>query len=91
VRNGLARLASGGEVTKRAGEFETGRPDHNGNIVLDAGRTCQGKVYCVSLTPSWTPSCDGANMSRKSVLCKSDPVLDPVLGPVLYWSCDSVL
>jgi len=51
VKNGLARVASGGEVIKRPGEFETGRPGHNGKIVLDAGRTRQGKVYCVSLTP----------------------------------------
>jgi hypothetical protein len=40
-----------GLVIKRAGEFEPRRPGHDGMIVLDAERTCEGKVYCVSLTP----------------------------------------
>lgn len=48
VKNALARVASGGEVIKRAGEFKTRRTGHNGIIVLDAGRTCQRKVYCAS-------------------------------------------
>ena len=56
VKNGLARVASGGEEIQRAGELEARRPGHNGNIVLDAGRTCQGKVYCVSLTRLWNGS-----------------------------------
>jgi hypothetical protein len=43
VKNGL--------LIKRAGEFDTRRPGHNGKTVFAAGRACQGKVYCVSLTP----------------------------------------
>jgi len=65
LKNGLACVAPGGEVIKRAGEFETTRPRHNGNVVLDAGRTCQGKVYPVSLTGRrLTPPC-----TRKKDAC----------------------